>query len=145
MNQVCVECASSGFSIEPRHLNGEVICTGCRVVAPLTIEGRGYGESKDELRARAFAAIEAATVPPVEPVAVEAPAGKRARCPHYAVIKAFFSVAHAAGLDVSSDGKDRVRGALGMLLGKRVESRASLTAAEWAFATNAVRVGRLFW
>jgi hypothetical protein len=56
-----------------------------------------------------------------------------------------FAATHAAGLDVSSEGKDRVRGAVGMLLGKRIESRAELTAAEWAFCANAVRMQKLFW
>jgi hypothetical protein len=67
------------------------------------------------------------------------------RCPHYDAIKEFFAVAREVGLDTSKEGKDRVRGAIGMLLGRRIESRSELTGAEWAFCTNAVRMGRLFW
>jgi hypothetical protein len=143
---ICAECATSGISQELRVINGEVRCTCCALVAPLGIEARGYGESKDDLRARAFAAIEAATVPPVEPepVEVEAPAVKKARCPHYAAIKAFFAVARELGFDTSKASQDRWRGAMGMLLGRPVASRSELTGAEWGFATNALRMGKLF-
>ncbi len=138
---ICAECATSGISQELRVINGEVRCTCCALVAPLGIEARGYGESKDELRARAFAAIEAATVPPAE---VEAPAVKKARCPHYAQIREFFAVAREAGYDTSKESQDRWRGAMGMLLGRPLASRSELSAQEWAYATNALRMGRLF-
>jgi hypothetical protein len=124
-----------------RVINGEVRCSCCALVAPLGIEARGYGESKDDLRARAFAAIEAATVPPAE---VEAPAVKKARCKHYGQIKEFFSVARQLGFDTSKESQDRWRGAIGMLLGRRVASRSELSAQEWAYATNSLRMGRLF-
>lgn len=65
------------------------------------------------------------------------------RCQHYAAIKEFFMVAREMGMDTAA--KDRARGAVGMLLGKRIESRASLTGSEWSFATNALRCGKLTW
>lgn len=67
----------------------------------------------------------------------------KVRCPHYAAIKEFFAVAKEKGLDTAQ--KDRARGAVGMLLGKRIESRAALTGEEWTFATSALRMGKLIW
>jgi hypothetical protein len=84
------------------------------------------------------AAIEAAAKAPK----VEAPA--KVRCPHYKAIREFFKVARELGLDTSKESKDRWRGALGMLLGRPIESRSELTGAEWSFATNALRMGKLF-
>ncbi len=68
---------------------------------------------------------------------------KRGRCSHYAMIREFMAAAREMGLD--TEAKDRCRGAVGMLLGKRIESRSDLSAAEWGFCTNALRMNRLFW
>ncbi len=68
---------------------------------------------------------------------------QRKRCPHYVGIKEFFSVAREMGLDTTK--KEACRAAVGMLLGRRVVSRANLTGAEWSFCTNALRNNRLFW
>jgi hypothetical protein len=83
---------------------------------------------------------------PVAPI-VAAPVAKieRKRCPHYSVIRDFFTVSRETGLDTSEAARDRMRGALGMLLGRRIESRADMSAADWAFATNAVRMNRVWW
>ena len=67
----------------------------------------------------------------------------KARCAHWAAIKAFFAVCREMGLDAQN--KAACRAAVGMLLGRRIQSRADLSGAEWAFCTNAVRMGRLFW
>jgi hypothetical protein len=137
---ICAECAASGISQELRVINGEVRCSCCALVAPLGIEARGYGESKDELRARAFAAIEAATVPPAE---VEAPAVKKARCPHYATIKAAFKVAINRGLDTKAS--ERMRGAFSCYLGRSVKSRSELIGSEWQQIAIGIESGALVW
>ena len=80
----------------------------------------------------------------VEAIEAEMTAPK-GRCLHYAAIKEFFNVARELGFDTSKEAKDRVRGAIGMLLGRRIESRSELTGQEWAFCTNALRMNKLFW
>ncbi len=87
---------------------------------------------------RAVIKHRALAVAQTEPAKVE-----KKRCQHYGAIKEFFAVAREMGMDTTA--KDRARGAVGMLLGKRVESRASLTGPEWSFATNALRMGKLTW
>jgi hypothetical protein len=86
-------------------------------------------------------AIEAAPVA----VAAEAVAAKveKPRCPHYKAIQQFMAIAREAGLNTSA--KDRCRGAVGALLGRRIESRADLTGAEWAAMGAAVKAGKLVW
>lgn len=77
-------------------------------------------------------------------VAVQSPAKPvKARCAHYKAIQAFAATARATGLDMKA--KDRSRGAVGALLGHRIESRADLTGAQWAQATAAIKAGNLFW
>ncbi len=78
----------------------------------------------------------------VEAVAVEAKPAK-ARCPHYKAIQQFMAIAREAGLD--SNAKDRCRGAVGALLGRRIESRADLTGTEWTAMGAAVKAGKLIW
>ncbi len=65
------------------------------------------------------------------------------RCAHYGTIKEFWAICRERGLDAQN--KAGCRAAVGMLLGRRIETRADLSGAEWAFCTNAVRMGRLFW
>ncbi len=81
------------------------------------------------------------------PVAVEVAAieGKpvKARCNHYKAIQTFMAIAREAGLNTSA--KDRCRGAVGALLGRRIESRADLTGAEWAAMGAAIKAGKLIW
>ena len=67
----------------------------------------------------------------------------KARCQCYAQIKEFFAVARENGLDAQN--KAGCRAAVGMLLGRKIETRADLNGSEWAFCTNALRMGRLFW
>jgi hypothetical protein len=82
--------------------------------------------------------IEAAPV--VEAVAV---VPVKARCPHYKAIQSFMAIAREAGLNTNA--KDRCRGAVGALLGRRIESRADLTGAEWGAMAQAVKAGKLVW
>jgi hypothetical protein len=117
----CVDCGGSfghGEAFPDQH--GDVVCIVCSTY-------------------RAPAAPVVATVAKVEAKPV------RTRCPHYHVIREFFTVARESGMDTSEAGRDRMRGALGMLLGRRIESRADMSAADWAFATNAVRMNRVWW
>jgi hypothetical protein len=67
----------------------------------------------------------------------------KSRCAHWAAIKEFFAVCREMGMDAQN--KPACRAAVGMLLGRRIETRADLSGAEWNFCTNAVRMGRLFW
>ncbi len=125
----CVECGGQFvFGEAFEDAAGQVVCLVC--------EGR-RARIKREKAAQAVATVETAPVQQPQPA--------RRRCPHYAAIKEFFSVAREIGLDTSKDAQGRCRGAVGMMLGRRVESRSELSGAEWAFATNAVRMGRLFW
>jgi hypothetical protein len=78
--------------------------------------------------------IEALTAPATE---------KKARCPHYKTIQAFAKAAREAGLSMAD--KDRARGAMGVYLGKRIESRSELTAYQWEAAITGVKAGVLFW
>ncbi len=88
------------------------------------------------------AKVEAQAAPVVEVAAVEAKPAK-ARCPHYKNIQTFMAIAREAGLNTSA--KDRCRGAVGALLGRRIESRADLTGAEWAAMGAAIKAGKLVW
>jgi hypothetical protein len=81
------------------------------------------------------------TTPALPLVAI--PVTKRPRCPHLTDIRSFAEAAQEKGLDMKA--QDRCRGAVGMLLGRRIESRSDLNGAEWAFCANAIRMGRLFW
>jgi hypothetical protein len=113
------------------------VCPTCSTVNPVTISERTWSESRDHWQARAFAALA-----PVEAT----PAVKKPRCPHYATIKAFFSAAKESGLDtVTEAGKLRCRGALGLYIGRRIESRAELTANDWENGITGVKAGVLFW
>ena len=85
---------------------------------------------------------EAQVAPVVDVVAVEAKPVK-VRCEFYREIKRFMAIALEAGLD--TDAKDRCRGAVGALLGRRIESRADLTGAEWAAMGAAIKAGKLIW
>ncbi len=80
-----------------------------------------------------------------KPVAVVEAKPVKSRCPHYRQIREFFAVAREMGLDVSEAARDRMRGSLGMLMGRPIESRADMSAADWAYATNAVRMARVWW
>jgi hypothetical protein len=132
-NEVCRSCAQSGIAQTVIIVNGKSRCCCCGEYNPDTIAPRTWGESKDAFIQRAFA-VEA-------PVAV-----KKARCPHYTTIRSFFVAARESGLDtVSESGKDRCRGALGVYLGKRIASRAELTACDWENGITAVKAGVLFW
>jgi hypothetical protein len=109
-----------------------------------------YGEGTPCIHAAAVeAAIERANGNNDVAAAIEAahglaPKPAKARCPHYGLIKEFFAVARELGFDTGNESKDRWRGAIGMLLGRPLASRSELTGDEWAFATNALRMGRLF-
>jgi hypothetical protein len=109
-----------------------------------------YG-SEDELVALTHAAetdFHARMEPdaaPVVPVAVVPVKPAKVRCRHYASIKTFFAVARDAGLDTSAASRDRVRGALGVFVGRRLASRNEVTGAEWQGAAQAIKTGRLFW
>lgn len=110
-----------------------------RLHAAKVVELGGTAPAEPELQPEAPATVETVEEAPVEQPKV------RARCPHYHLIRELFAVAREKGLDVSDAARDRMRGAIGMLLGRRIESRSELSASDWAFCTNAVRLGRLFW
>jgi hypothetical protein len=140
-NNCCANCASSG--IHQTIFDTMKFCPCCREEAPLTIAPRVWCETIGNFRDRGFAALEDAKALTVE---VEAAPVKKPRCPHYATIKAFFQAAKESGLDTISDaGKDRCRGALGVYLGKRIESRAELMACDWENGITAIKAGVLFW
>ena len=112
--------------------------TAPHIVAMFT---RNAAEARNDLQVleaklTALTAAQSAKTP--APAKVE-----KQRCPHYGAIKEFFAVAREVGLDAQN--KAGCRAAVGMLLGRRIESRADMDGTEWAFATNAVRMGRLFW
>jgi hypothetical protein len=119
-------------------------CPTCRTVGPLILESRDYCESKSAWIDRAFATIEAVNVVPAEALAEAVEAPKKTRCPHYSVIVEFFAVARELGFETGKESKAAWRAAIGMLLGRRIATRANLSAQEWAFCTNALRMGRLF-
>lgn len=77
-------------------------------------------------------------VEPVKPVKRE-----KKRCGHYQAIREFFAVAREKGLDTKA--QERARGAIGVVIGRRIESRADMTADEWIEATYALRLGFLTW
>ncbi len=109
--------------------------------AVIVVELGGEAPAEPELQpeVETSATVETVEVAPVEQ------AQPRKRCLHYHLIREMFAVAREHGLDVSDAARDRMRGAIGMLLGRRLESRADLAASDWAFCTNAVRLNRLFW
>ncbi len=74
----------------------------------------------------------------VEQIEAESGAPK-ARCPHYAAIKAFAGAAREMGLNMAD--KDRARGAMGVYLGKRIESRSELTANDWENGIVGLKAG----
>jgi len=142
--KVCLECATAGIS---QQVMPQGRCACCGTVAPVTIEPRRFWETQEQFRARAFEAqrsFEAAVVE-AAPIEVEVTkVEKKGRCPHYGQIKEFFSLAREMGFDTTKNSQDRWRGAIGMLLGRRVQSRSELSGAEWAYCTNALRMGKLF-
>ncbi len=144
MIQICADCAASGISqqVYP-HIDR---CACCGLVAPLTITSRTWSETQEDFRARAFAAIEAheAALVEVAPVEVEAPSvPAKGRCPHYAVIREFAALARENGLSMKD--ADRARGAMGVYLGVKINSRADLSPAQWRNAITGLRAGVLFW
>ncbi len=118
----CNGCSQSFGSGEGVEIGADFLCWACSINAPATT----------------------AMVAAVKPIAADAKP-VRTCCPHYSVIREFFSTARESGLDTSEAARDRMRGSLGMLLGRRIESRADMSAADWAFATNAVRINRVWW
>ncbi len=145
---ICLDCATAGISQEITEAGR---CTCCGTVAPATIEPREFWETKEQFIARAMTeqkAFETALVAaaPVDmEVAEEVPAKapKKARCPHYEVIRQFAALARELGLNMKE--QDRARGAMGVYLGVKIESRAQLTAAQWRNAMTGLRAGVLFW
>lgn len=109
-----------------------------RLHAAIVVEVGGEVPAEPELQPEAPDTVEAASGEVEQPKV-------RPRCSHYHLIREMFAVAREQGLDVSDAARDRMRGAIGMLLGRRIESRSQLAASDWAFCTNAVRLGRLFW
>ena len=145
----CLGCATSGIDCEVR--NGKCHC--CQSVAPATVVSRKFYETQEDFRARAFKAQAVFEAPfiasaPVASVEVEAPAKaartpKKARCPHYNIIKEFAAIARENGLNMKD--ADRARGAMGVYLGIRINSRAELSAAQWQRAITGLHTGVLFW
>lgn len=82
------------------------------------------------------AAIEAAANAPQ----IEAEAAPVAKCSVKA-IRRFFAICKSAGIDASND--DRVRGALSVFFGVRIESRKQLTTDQWISAGDAIEAKRL--
>jgi len=144
MIQVCVECASSGISQQMHE--GREVCPCCQSVTPLVMASRTWEETQEQFRARAFATVEAhnAALVASAPVAVEAPAvATKGRCVHYPIIREFAAIARENGLSMKD--ADRARGAMGVYLGVKINSRSDLTAGQWQNAISGLRAGVLFW
>lgn len=126
---------------------GKAIEFYIRYADAATDEGAAYWKGKAEKYERFADAANARAKSEAEAAPVEAPAGEakpaKARCAHYKSIQAFVAIAREAGLDMAA--KDRCRGAVGALLGRRIASRADLTGAEWAAMSAAIKSGKLFW
>ncbi len=135
----CLECTTSGICCEVRGAR----CTCCQTVAPATIASRKFWETQENFRARAFEAVKAFEAALIEAAPVAEEMRAKARCPHYAVIKEFAALACENGLSMAD--KDRARGAMGVYLSIRINSRADLTAAQWQNAITGLRAGVLFW
>ena len=143
--RACLECAQRGI-FQQIH-TGRAVCSCCRTVAPATIEPRKFWETAEQFTARVnatVAAMEAALVEAAPVEVVEAPAPPKVRCVHYPVIREFFAIAREMGFDTSKEAKDRWRGAMGVYLGVRIQSRAELSAAQWRNAITGLRAGVLF-
>ena len=130
--RACAHCATG--RIYQGIFSDTKTCPTCATVAPVTISERTWSESRDHWQARAFAALA-----PVEAT----PKAAKVRCPHAATIREFAKVAREAGLSMAD--KDRARGAMGVYLGKKISSRAELSAADWNNAITGVIAGVLFW
>lgn len=102
-----------------------------------------YKERARHYEVLAEGARESAQREAAQPVAKVKAQPAKARCPHYTAIKTFMAIAREHGLDTNA--KDRCRGAVGVLLGRRIESRADLTGAEWAAMGAAIKAGKLCW
>ncbi|HEY0076681.1 MAG TPA: hypothetical protein VGB77_21540 [Abditibacteriaceae bacterium] len=143
-NQVCADCAASGISQQVRPDKARCAC--CGLVGGLTITPRAWWESQEQFRARAFASIEAHEAAAIEAAQakaeIEAPVSS-GRCPHYHIIREFAATAREMGCDMKA--QDRARGAMGIYLGVRIQSRSELTAAQWRNALGGLKAGVLFW
>jgi hypothetical protein len=109
-------------------------------------ESAAYFKSQAERYERfAAGALEAPSAAPV--AKVEAPATKpvKARCAHYKQIQTFFAIARDAGLDTSATAKPRMRHAMETFMGRCVNSRSEVTAAEWIAMGAAIKSKKLFW
>jgi hypothetical protein len=104
-----------------------------RLHAAIVVELGGVVEGAPELQPEPEAPTSAVAAQPKQ------------RCAFYRHIKAFMAVARERGLDISEAARDRMRGAIGIVLGRRIESRADLSGPEWELCTNALRAQRLFW
>lgn len=140
VKQSCLECATSGIC---QQVTGER-CTCCGTVGPATISPRAFYETKEQFISRALEALKAFEASLLESAPVEeiAPA-KKVRCPHYEIIREFAALARECGCDMKA--QDRARGAMGVYLGIKIESRAQLTAGQWRNAMTGLRAGVLFW
>jgi hypothetical protein len=67
----------------------------------------------------------------------------KARCPHAQIIRQFAATAREMGLSMAD--KDRARGAMGVYLGVKIQSRSELTAGQWNSAITGLKAGVLFW
>lgn len=102
--------------------------------------GPCFAVKASEIQAAREAAAKAPA--PAAPAFAKAPA-KRERCEFYPAIREFMAVARTLGLDTNN--KRGCRIAIGLLLGRRVESRADLSAADWGRSVGALRSGALWW
>ena len=102
--------------------------------AALRYAGRA-GLTLEVIEAKAAALEGEATVAPQAP--------EKPKCCHVRVIHRFYAIAKKVGLKVEEE--DRMRGAVSMALGRRIESRESLTAENWILLGDWAESGRLIW
>ena len=118
MQSQCVKCSKTVWSggVE---LGNDLFCNAC------------FAAKASEIQATREAAAQ-----PTAPV-------KKARCEFYKAIQQFMAVARTLGLDTNN--KRGCRIAIGLLLGRKTESRADLTGAEWGRCITGLRSGLLWW
>jgi hypothetical protein len=109
-------------------------------------EAAAYYKAQAEKYERfAAGALEAPSAPAVAKAAAPATKSVKARCAHYKAIQTFFAIARDAGLDTSATAKPRMRHAMETFMGRCVDSRSEVTAAEWIAMGAAIKSKKLFW
>ncbi len=82
-------------------------------------------------------AMDAAPVAPVK--------ASRVRCNHYKAIRRCYAIARDAGLDISKDGKAKMRHCFETVTGQCVESRGEYDGAAWLAFGDKIKSGAARW